>query len=79
MVLFDRGTKLTKHYASAHKTAKASAESLRDFQGHLHRDKFKLLYTDGALEIVKAGKALTCLHEPSAPYRSATNGVAERR
>eukprot|EP00972_Heterocapsa_arctica_P039032 5748587-Heterocapsa_arctica.AAC.1 len=39
----------------------------------------KLLYNDGAPEIVKAGKSLKCHHDTSTPYRSATNGVAERR
>eukprot|EP00972_Heterocapsa_arctica_P104440 15392074-Heterocapsa_arctica.AAC.1 len=65
MVLFDRGTKFTKLYASAREAAKA--------------DKFKLLYADGAPEIVKAGKAMEYHHDTSTPYRSATNGVAERR
>eukprot|EP00972_Heterocapsa_arctica_P084107 12390981-Heterocapsa_arctica.AAC.1 len=63
MVLFDRGTKFTRLYASARKAAKACEESLRYFQCHLHRDKFKLLYTDGAPEIVKAGKSMPCLHD----------------
>eukprot|EP00972_Heterocapsa_arctica_P051403 7561140-Heterocapsa_arctica.AAC.1 len=51
MVLFNRGTKFTKLYASARKAAKACEDSLRHFQGPLLRDKFKLLYTDGAPEI----------------------------
>eukprot|EP00972_Heterocapsa_arctica_P057321 8458151-Heterocapsa_arctica.AAC.1 len=37
------------------------------------------MYSDGAPEIVKAGKALKCHHATSTPYRSATNGVAEPR
>eukprot|EP00972_Heterocapsa_arctica_P074664 11018467-Heterocapsa_arctica.AAC.1 len=77
MVLVDRGTQFTRLYASARETAKACEESLRYFQGHLHRDNFKLVYTDGAPEIVKAGENMTCLHDTSTPYRSATNGVAE--
>ena len=36
------------------------------------------LYTDGAPEIVKAGKNLRTCHDTSTPYRSATNGIAER-
>ena len=36
------------------------------------------LSTDGAREIVKAGKNLRTCHDTSAPYRSATNGIAER-
>ena len=36
------------------------------------------LYTDGAPEIVKAGKNLRTCHDTSTPYRSATNGLAER-
>ena len=36
------------------------------------------LYTDGAPEIIKAGKNLRTCHDTSTPYRSATNGLAER-
>ena len=36
------------------------------------------LYTDGAPEIAKAGKNLRTCHDTSTPYRSATNGIAER-
>ena len=36
------------------------------------------LYTDGAPEIVKAGKSLRTCHDTSTPYRSAINGIAER-
>eukprot|EP00972_Heterocapsa_arctica_P014690 2163427-Heterocapsa_arctica.AAC.1 len=79
MVLFDRGAKFTKHSASARKTAKACEESLRLFQAPIARDKLKLLYTDGAPEMIKAGQALKCNHDTSTPYRSAINGVAERR
>eukprot|EP00972_Heterocapsa_arctica_P048224 7111289-Heterocapsa_arctica.AAC.1 len=73
MVLFDIGTKFTKLYASARKAARACEDSLRHFQGHLLRDKFKLLYIDGAPELIKAGKAMKCQHDTSTPYRSATN------
>eukprot|EP00972_Heterocapsa_arctica_P087469 12899895-Heterocapsa_arctica.AAC.1 len=79
MVLFDRGTQFTKQYASARKTAKACEEALRRFQGPIAKHKFRLLYTDGSPEIVQAGKTLKCNHDTSIPYRSATNGVAERR
>ena len=36
------------------------------------------LYTDGAPEIIKAGKNLRTCHDTSTPYRSATTGIAER-
>ena len=36
------------------------------------------LYTDGALEIVKAGKNLRTCHDTSTHDRSATNGIAEQ-
>ena len=36
------------------------------------------LYTDGAPETIKAGKNLKTCHDTSTPYRSATNGIAER-
>ena len=36
------------------------------------------LYTDGAPEVVKAGKNLRTCHDTSTPYRFATNGIAER-
>ena len=37
------------------------------------------LYTDGAPEIVKAGKNLRICQDTSAPYRFAINGLAERQ
>ena len=36
------------------------------------------LCTGGAPEIIKAGKNLRTYHDTSTPYRSATNGIAER-
>eukprot|EP00972_Heterocapsa_arctica_P018868 2788910-Heterocapsa_arctica.AAC.1 len=73
MVLFDRGTKFTKLYASARETARACEDSPRHCHGHLLRDKSKILHTDGAPELIKAGRAMKCQHDTSTPNRSATN------
>eukprot|EP00972_Heterocapsa_arctica_P003482 518928-Heterocapsa_arctica.AAC.1 len=49
------------------------------FQGPAAKADLELLYTGGAPEIVKAGKAFKVCHDTSTPYRSATNAVAERK
>ena len=40
--------------------------------------KPKYIYTDGSGELDQAARDLGWLHDGSTPYRSETNGVAER-
>ena len=78
-LLRDHATKFKQLYPAATKSAKEECEiALKRFQGLMFIDRILHLYTDGAPEIVKAGKNLRACHDTSATYRSATNGIAER-
>ena len=77
-LLRDHATKLKQLYPAATKAAKECEIALKRFQGPMFSNRILHLYTDGAPEIVKAGKNLRTCHDTSATYRSATNGIAER-
>ena len=77
-LLRDHATKFKQLYPAATKTAKECEIALERFQGPMFSDRILHLYTDGAPEIVKAGKNLRTCHDTGTPYRSATNGIAER-
>ena len=77
-LLRDHATKFKQLYPAATKTGKECEVALKSFQGLLFNSRVLHLYTDGALEIVKSGKNLRTCHDTSTPYRSATNGIAER-
>ena len=77
-LLQDHATKFKQLYPAATKTTKECEIALKRFQGPMFNNRILHLYTDGAPEIVKAGKSLRTCHDTSTPYRSATNGIAER-
>ena len=76
-LLRDHATKFKQSYPAVTKTAKECEIALKRFQGPMLSNRILHLYTDGAPEIVKAGKSLRTCHDTSTPYRSATNGIAE--
>ena len=58
---------------------KSSQETQRSLQKFLERDrKPKVIYTDNSLEFGKACEDLSWNHCTSTPFRSETNGIAER-
>ena len=71
-------TSFKQLYPAATKSSKECEIALKRVQGPRVHERIKHLYTDGAPEIVKAGKNLRTCHDTSTPYRSATNGIAER-
>ena len=77
-LLRDHATKLKTLYPAATKSAKECEIALKRFQGLMFNNRILHLHTDGAPEIVKAGKSLRTCHGTSTPNRSATNGIAER-
>ena len=77
-LLRDHATKFEQLYPAATKTAKECEIVLKRFQGPMFSNRILHLCTDGAPEIVKAGKNLRTCHGTSTPYRSATNGIAEQ-
>ena len=77
-LLRDHATKFKQLYPAATKSAKECEIALKRFQGPRISDRITHLYTDGAPEILRAGKDLRTCHDTSTPYRSATNGLAER-
>ena len=77
-LLRDHAARFKQLYPAATKTAKECEIALKRFQGPLMTNRITHLYTDGAPEIVKAGKNTRTCHDTSTPYRSATNGLAER-
>ena len=77
-LLRDHATKFKQFNPAATKSAKECEIALKSFQGPMFSNRILHLYTDGAPEIVKAGRNLRTCHDTSTPYRSATNGVAER-
>ena len=70
-LLRDHATKFKQLYPAATK-------SVKEIPGTYVQEQGFHLYTDGAPEIVNAGKSLHACHDTSTPYRSATNGIAER-
>ena len=66
--------KFKQLYPAATKSAKGCEIALKRFQGPQMSDKIAHLYADGAPEIIRAGKNYVF----AMPYRSATNGLAER-
>ena len=77
-LLGDHATKFKQLYPAATKTAKECEVAFKRFQGPMMFNRVIHLYTDGAPEVVKAGKNLRSCHDTGTPYRSATNGIAER-
>ena len=75
-LLRDHATKFKQLYPAATKSAKECEVALKRFQGPMFINRILHLYTDGAPEIVQAGKNLRTCHDTSTP--SATNGIAER-
>ena len=67
-LLRDRATKFKQLYPAATKTAKECEIALKRFQGPMFSNRILHLYTDGAPEIVKAGKNLRTCHDTSTPY-----------
>ena len=58
---------------------KSSQENQRSLQKFLEPDRNpKVIYTDNSLEFGKACEDLSWNHCTSAPYRSETNGIAEK-
>ena len=77
-LLGDHAIEFKLLYPAATKTAKECDIVFHKFQGPMMSNRIIHLCTDGAPEISNAGKNLrTCLNV-STPYRSATNGIAER-
>lgn len=77
-LLRDHATRFEQLDPAAINTTKACEIALKRSQGPMMSNKISHLYIDGAPEIVKAGKNLRTCHDISTPYRSATNGLAER-
>ena len=77
-LLRDHATKFRQLYHAATESAKECEIALKRFQGPMFSNRILHLYTDGAPEIVKAGKNLKTCHDTSTPYRSATNGIRSR-
>ena len=60
-LLRDHATKFKQLYTAATKSAKECEIAFKRFQGPMHSNRILHLYTDGAPEIIKAGKNLkTC-------------------
>ena len=57
-LLRDHATKFKQLYPAATKSAKECEIALKRFQGPMHSNRILHLYTDGAPEIIKAGKNL---------------------
>ena len=78
-LLRDHAIKIKQLYPAATTTSKECEIFLRKrFHGPMMSNRITHLYTDGAPEIVKAGKNLRTCHDTSTPLRSAINGIAER-
>ena len=77
-LLRDHAIKFKQSYPAATKTAKECEIALKRSQGPMVSNRIIHLCTDGAPEIIKAGKNLRTCHDTSTPYRSATNGIAEQ-
>ena len=77
-LLRDHATKFNSYTLLLRKRPKNVKLGLKRFQGPMWSNRILHLYIDGAPEIVKAGKNLRNCHDTSTPYRSATNGLAER-
>ena len=69
-------TQWIQAYPCKTKTSQGTQRSLQKF---LEPDRNpKVIYTDNSLEFDKASEDLSWNHCTSAPYRSETNGIAER-
>ncbi len=75
MVILDHATTWVETHPACAKSADEAALALDKFMG---RQKIRVMYTDNAPELVKAIAVLKIQHDTSTPYRSTTNGVAER-
>jgi hypothetical protein len=72
----DGATAWLQGYPAESKDSEKTEEAFRRFLGP--NVKAKYVYTDNASEFEKSLKKMGILHDPSSPYRSETNGVAER-
>ena len=66
-LLRDHATKFKQLYPAATKSAKECEIVLERFQGPMLSNRILHLYTDGAPEIIKAGKNLKTCHDTSMP------------
>ena len=75
-IILDRFTQWLQGYSAPSKSAAETRKAFRKFLGP--EMKCKHIYTDNSEEFRKALKDLDLPHDTSTPYRSETNGVAER-
>ena len=76
LIILDRYTRWLQGYASKSKNHQESMKAFRRFVGPQMTPDH--VYTDNSKELEKALEELNWLHDTSTPYRSQTNGVAER-
>ena len=76
LVVLDRYSSRLQGYASLYKDAHDIKMNLQRFMGPKREPA--LTYTDGSKEFESALRELGWCHDTSTPYRSQTNGVAER-
>ena len=72
----DLATQWVQSYPCRNKTSQETERSLRKFLEL--SEKPKVIYTDNSLEFGKSCEDLSWNHRTSTPYRSETNGIAER-
>ena len=76
VVVQDLATKWIQSFPCENKNSQETVRSLRKFLEP--SNKPKVIYTDNSLEFGKSYEELSWNHRASTPYRSETNGIAER-
>ena len=76
VVVQDLATQWIQSYPCKSKNSQETEKSLRKFVGP--SEKPKVFFSDNSLEFGKSRKELSWNHRKSPPYRSETNGMAER-
>ena len=77
-VIQDQFTYWLQAYPSKTKSAKETMEAFQDFLGQQQVCERVYAYTDNSEELQKALSDMGILHDTSTPYKSETNGIAER-
>ena len=75
-MLRDLATQWIQSYPCKNKNSQETEKSLRKFLEP--SQKPKVIFTDNSLEFGKSCEELSWNHRTSTPYRSETNGIAER-
>ena len=76
VVVQDLATQWIQSYPCENKNSQETEKSLRKILEP--SQKPKVIYTDNSLEFGKSSEELTWNHRTSTPYRSETNGIAQR-